>query len=235
MKQFILKCLSLALVVTMAAGCDSDNNNDFEQLGLYPLTGGATVLYADQTEDSITVVSSRAWILTADSAWMGLRGEVSNKTIQGQPTAGYQTSVNLECNNTGNVRVAAIRLTDNHRTVGRIYLQTYWLDIEYPEASFPSGTPEISNPASFNNVTFALEIPRDSTGEYIDFTIHASQARLSTDASWISPREVTTQRGSHSVKLECAPNTTGSDRSAVYTLTTSNGISTPITVIQKGR
>lgn len=235
MKHFILKCLSLAMVVTMATGCDSDNNNDFEQLGIYPLTGGATVLYADQTEDSITVVSSRSWMLTADSAWMGLRGEVSNKTIQGQSTSGYQTSVNVERNNTGRVRTAAIRLTDNHKTVGRIYLQTYWLDIEYPEASFPAGTPEISDPSSFAGVTFALDIPRDSTTEYIDFTIHASQARLTTDASWISPREVTTQRGAHSIQLTCTPNTTGSDRTAVYTLTTSNGISTPITVKQKGR
>lgn len=234
MKPFFLKTLSLALLVVLATGCDSNNDNDVEQLGLYPLTGGALTLYADQTEDSLIVIASRAWTLSTNSTWLGLQGDVTNKTVQGQPTGDFQTTVDAERNTTGHVRTATVRLSDNKRTVGRIYLQAYWLNIQYPEATF-NDTPEIGRPETFDGVTFDLDIPRDSTSEYIEFTIYSAQAQLTTDATWISPREVTTQRGHRAVRLTCTPNTTGTDRTAVYTLTSSNGVSTPITVTQRGK
>lgn len=225
-----------ALVLLTLSSCDKENSENFGRLAIYPLTAGAVITYADQTSDSITIVSSKNWKLSANSNWMGFGSTVDQKSMNGAATYDLNIGVRMLKNTTGAVRAASLTLDNGEHKVGRLYYQTYWLDVTHPQVTF-TGASSAGNDdlAKYNGAHFDLNIDKDSVNEHLDFNIHAAQARLTTDAGWIAPKEVNVQSGSHRVALTFTKNTTGEDRKAVYTLTTSNGITTEIKVTQKGK
>lgn len=230
-----LHFLFMALILSALCSCDNDKTTHFDKLGIYPLSSGAVITYADQTSDSIIVVSSKKWTLTANSDWMGI-GSSSQKTLSDVATNKMPLEIKIQKNTTGTVRSTSLTLSNGDYKVGRLYYQTYWLNVTYPQVAFSiASLPVEHNFDRYNGAHFDLNVKKNDTKDHISFNIFAAQAKLTTDATWVSPKEVNVERGSHQVDLTFSPNTTDADRKAVYKLTTSNGITTEITVTQKGK
>jgi hypothetical protein len=231
-----LHFIFMALAMLTLSACNDDNSENFDRLAIYPLTTGAVITYADQTSDSVMIVSTKSWTLSSNSDWMGFGGDVSQNTVKGGATNDKKLQVVMLKNATDAVRASTIVLDNGDHKVGRFYYQTYWLNVTRPQVAFThTATTGDDVLAQYNGAHFDLSLSKDTVSDHIDFCIYAAQATLTTDADWISPKEVDVLKGEHQVKLTFSKNTTGQDRRAVYTLRTSNGIATEIKVTQKGK
>lgn len=226
------------LVVAMAllgfASCDNGNDLTNDVLGIYPLSTGPTVTYADQTVDSFTIVSTKSWNASVTSNWTTLNPLYNSRNQPGTTIINTTCPIYFAINTTGQIRTSTLIASNGEHSVGRSYLQAYWLNITKPAVAFAnSQTSDNAAGTAYDGAYFTLQVPYDSVKSSINFQIFASSATLTTDADWIMPKQQQCQKGTNSIALSFSPNNTNAERKAVYTLTTSNGISNIITFVQK--
>lgn len=229
-----IRIILAALVLIGFHSCDSGNDATNNVLAIYPLTGGAVVVYADQTVDSFTVMANNSWKTSVTADWTSLNSSYISRELSGSKVVSTTCPIYFNINTTGEVRSSVLQVKGTDYTVGRSYLQAYWLNITNPAVNFPtSQTP--TEEAQYQGAYFTQTVAKDSTGTKISFQIYAPTATISTSADWITPKEQQFKQGAHTLNLYFSKNTTGKEREAVYTLTTSNGISTKVTILQKGK
>ncbi len=225
----------LAILMGMAA-CDNKKDVEYDELGIYPIISGAATVYADQTVDSFTIVSVSSWKATVDGQGASLDPLKSSMTQSGTKVEAHTMPIYFTPNTDSTLRNSLLKATNSKHTVARSYVQTYWLNIVEPTVAFSGSTrmAYIPGGSSYQGAYFLKETAKDSTSAQIVFTIYDKEATLSTDADWITPKEQHFESGMHTVKLEFEANNTGKERTAVYKLSTLNGISNDITIRQKG-
>lgn len=224
----------LAILMGIAA-CDDKKDVEYDELGIYPIISGAAIVYADQTVDSFTVVSVSSWKATVDGEDISLDPLKSSMTQSGTKVEAHTLPIYFTPNTDSTLRNSRLKVANSKHTVARSYVQTYWLNIVVPAVAFSGTTRMVMMPggSDMQGAYFLKETARDSTSAQLVFTIYANGATLSTDADWITPKEQHFESGTHAVKLNFEKNGTGKERTAVYKLTTVNGISNDITIRQK--
>jgi hypothetical protein len=221
--------LWLLLGLLTFASCNNSTDYSNNVLGIYPIVDGYYKVYADQTVDSFTVVSNKSWQAKVSADWMTLDPLYSYRTITSGETKQLTCPIYFNVNTAGAAKVGLLQVTNDDHTVGRPYLQTYWLNITNPAVLFNATTE-----SEYAGAYFTLTTAKDSTGAVLNFQIFAPTATLTTTADWVTPKDSNLVTGTYAVRVKFPANTTGANRQAVFKLTTSNGISNDITVIQKG-
>ena len=224
----------LAILMGMAA-CDNKKDVEYDELGIYPIISGAAIVYADQTVDSFTIVSVSSWKATVDGQGASLDPLKSSMTQSGTKVEAHTMPIYFTPNTSNSLRNSLLKVANNKHTVARSYVQTYWLNIVEPAVAFSGSTRKdyIPGGSSYQGAYFLKETAKDSTSAQLVFTIYDKEATLSTDADWITPKEQHFESGMHTVKLNFEANNTRKERTAVYKLSTLNGISNDIIIRQK--
>ncbi len=219
---------TVALLSTMAfTACDNDDTIERHTLQFYPIKANGMIAYADQTVDTIRVISSDSWQLTSSADWL-----TCDKTSEQIPAGKtYSTLLHLQypANNTGKTRRAYITV-NGYGQIAMPVAQYYWLNIISPAPVNTNYTqPDNLEEAA---ITFPLNIDPTEADTAVTFTVYADGATLTSSADWAQVEAGRFDAGKHRVALHVDANHTGADRLATLTLT-SNGVSSQIALTQK--
>lgn len=219
---------TVALFSTMVfTACDNDDTYERHTLQFYPIKAGGMIAYADQTVDTIRVVSSDSWQLTSGADWL-----TCDKTSEQIPAGKtYSTLLHFQyaANNTGKARKAYIAVK-GYGQISMPVTQYYWLNIISPA---PVNT-NYSQPDNLETaaITFPLNIAPTEADTAVTFTVYANGATLTSNADWAQVETANFDAGKHRVALHVDANHTGAERLATLTLT-SNGVSSQIALTQQ--
>ena len=252
----------LACVAFFASCSDNNNSYDPHQISFYPVLTDGKQVYADQQVDSVKVISTDNWTFTTDATWLtatNKNNETAPFTIN--VPVGYIVTepiyFSIQPNTTGAMRSAVLTATSESDKIGavnQLLTQAPYLNISTPICAK-------TNVDGTTKYTFTLDgissdgsyHAKDDKGNdiksipFITFTIYSDNATLTSSAKWLTMYEKTenaekTEQATNEITsfengkqeqvyLSIAENTTGTQRSDTLTLT-SNGVSTPITIIQ---
>lgn len=233
MNKALLAAFALLTTATFVA-CDDAGNEYHGTTIVNRNQTNAMVMYADQTIDSLCVVSFDSWTAELQNIEGGewCKASVTKCDVP----VGYQVaqSVYIETtpNTTGLNRYAGYYVHSSYPEFGVISSGIYqyaWLHITVPEPSFTSQT------FTEAKAEFKAQIPANATTAPLAFYVFAD-ATLTSDAEWLTiPEDVkTVKRGEHGIQLVTTANPNVEERVAHVTLT-SNGVSNVITYVQKGK
>lgn len=213
----ILSCAFLALTVSSFVAC-SDAENDTYYASIRAKNGAPVselVLYADQTKDTLSILSTDAWTATGADWFTVTPGSFTPQN----PNTGYLVPIAISTtpNTTGKARAGLVTAHVREDISLPVY-QAAWLNIRTP---FNAGDGE------FNLVVSNS----DSVATNMDFTTYSPSATLTSDAAWVTFSESTFKEGAHKPQVFIGKNTTNAARTATITLT-SAGVSTKINVRQ---
>ena len=199
-----------AAVILAACGSTED---EYHQLYFYPQTVGGLELFADQTADSITFVSTDDWTAHTKGDWFTIDPtsyEIPNTALMVSKVIHILTTPNT----TGNIRQGALEV-DSYDKLGMQVKQYPWLNIQYPAATYKGDENAATDLA---NTEFKLTLP--ASMEYIPliFTTYAKQATLTTDAEWLTLPDTIFSPGTHSFQPTIPANTTTETRTATLKL-----------------
>lgn len=236
MKKTILAALALTLATASFQSCISGDNEN-HGTSIYNSQGqmAPIELYADQTLDSLFVLSYDSWTARTDGDWF----EISDKTCK--VPAGYIVTqtvlVKTTPNTTGKVRYGALGINSEYPEFGEIranITQLAWLNITAPVPQYEQVEDEATGE---KYVAAKFEAPINAADNYalLGCTVYAD-ATLTSDADWlnVNNEDQTLKPGNYGIKFVVSPNNDAAERVAHVTLT-SNGVSSVITYTQKGR
>lgn len=236
MKKIILAALMIGSALALASCIGGDNEN--HGTSIYNSHGqmAPVELYADQTLDSLFVMSYDSWSARIENAdWF----EVSDKTCKVPANYIVTQSVLVKTtpNTTGKARVGMFVVNSEYAEYGPLstsITQYPWLNITAPVAQYVQVDDKEKGE---KYVTAKFEAPINAADNYalLACTVYAD-ATLTSDAAWLSvPNDVQTLKpGNYGVKFVVEPNSGAEERVAHVTLT-SNGVSNVITYTQKGK
>lgn len=228
--KYLSFLLTLAFV-GLISSCSNDSKEEYHTTYFYPLNNGGTVVYADQTTDTISVVSTDNWTINNNSEWMTVKVGSETNTISVTVKEGYivNTPVALafQPNTTGELRQVGLYVTSSFSdvgTIGRAVTQYPFIHVDNP----------IITTDKSETLKIAGKQDENATKPSITFTIYDKNATLRNEASWLSlAKEKDFEAGkSTTVELTAEVNKTGEARSTTLYLT-SNGVTTPIKVEQE--
>lgn len=235
MKKILIAAVALLSMVSLQSCIDGDNQNH----GTNIITNsnlGLHELYADQTLDSLHVISYDSWTARVEGGdWL----EVSDKLCK--VPAGYivtQTVLTKTTpNTTGKMRTASFVVQSEYSEYGPLSVNVFqfpWLNITAPQPQYE----QVEDKATGEKYVVAkYEAPLNASDTYavLGCCVY-SDATLTSDANWllVQNEDQELKPGAHGIKFVVNPNSTESEREAHVTLT-SNGVSNVITYKQKGK
>lgn len=234
-----LKSLLLAGAAALLLTSCNDEENGYHSTFFYPVNQSGVITYADQDIDSTRVISYDDWTLSNTCEWFDVEHNGMKNEISVHVPAGYVSSnrldLKLQPNATGKTRSCPLQVVSSFNKIGTVMqnvVQLPYINIIYP---YIKTTTDANGETAYE---FTLEVPAGgllTNGKlpYIRCVVYDRQATLTSDADWVVP-EITEPmliRTPQDLKLIVAKNTTGAQREAMLTLT-SNGISTPIKLVQ---
>ena len=211
-----------AVVLLGFTSCDKSDDT-YDTLAVLPL-GTFHTIYADQTVDSVTVVSTKDVELVMNETWFSVQS--SDKTIKVPQMIQKTLPVYFQINNTGEPRIGYMYAKSNGETVGHCFYQTSWLDIEVPspvyayaETGYPKG------------VSFTQKVAVADQQVKIEFTLYSDNATLTSDASWavVGNDDQALDKGKHEVTITLEEHSKG--MTANLTLKAASGISSVIKLV----
>lgn len=231
MKKILLSALTLCSAIAFVA-CDKAGN-EYHGTTIATRDGSGLVqMYADQTTDSIFVLSYDSW--TASPEYLSGGEWCQFSDLKCNVPAGYYVTqtviIETTPNTTGVSRGTAYKIRSEWPELGEVALYVYqygWLNITVPLPTFSSQDIKEAKPV------FAHELSAAATKAPLAFYVFGD-ATIESDAEWLTiPQSVKmVEPGSHGVELVVTPNNTNNAREAHVTLT-SNGVSNVITYTQK--
>lgn len=236
MKKIIFAALAFAFTLTGFNSCFDNKEDEYHETTFYPLYQNGIECYADQTVDSIYVLSTDSWTAGVKGQggvtvpWMSLSPE------KAEVKPGYvlqqRLQISLLKNDTEKSRRAYIAVSAPNGFEGAITMlltQYYWLNIEAP---MPVLTP---NNSIDGKVSFTANLLATEKAAIMRFTVH-DNATLTSDADWLTIPEgkETLEPGKHNISFALTPNESTEPRAAHVTLT-SGGISNVVTYNQAGK
>ncbi len=256
--KLVSRLFSAALIAVCAVFAASCNDEDTGYHSTYfsPLNSGNKELFADQTTDSVTVISYDTWTASVNADWLTLTlgGKTAPFTVE--VPDGYVSrtvmTLTMQPNTTGKVRSTPVSAASSSDKIGTVQLgvvQYPFLKITNPSVS------RITTSTGATEYTFAMTgVAKDGyyhafdsqgketkTQPSVSFTVFADGATLTSGSDWITIVPQTDSEGKivegyakntvQTVKLNVAENATGQARTGSVTLT-SNGVSTTVSVSQ---
>ena len=228
----------LAAVCLTAAftACDS-GEYEYHSTGFYPTSSGKEI-FADQTIDSVRVVSYDSWSLTNDCPWMKIssNGQYAPLQVEVKPGTAVSTRLDLEItpNLTNEIRTDFIRVKSSFGKIGTVskrITQYPYINIIQPDVNVIEK--DGKKVYVFDKLVSYRGKESNDAKPTLTFIVYSATATLTSDQEWIQPVQTKDFKTSERVKVELdvQPNTTGKARFATLTLS-SNGVSTPISVTQ---
>lgn len=208
------------------AACGSDEN-EAHQTYFYPDRPGGLQLYADQTEDTLHIVSLDSWSVTPSADWLSVSPEAEN--IPSGYILDRRMDISATPNVTGKNRAAVLSVKAYEHTLSVPVSQASWLNVIHPQG-------EIDMTADFETrrPSFVMNLKPTTTDTTIVFKVYEDGATLQSADPWIVPEARLFEAGEHSVRLTVESNPAPQDRRTKLTLT-SAGISTEIEMKQPPR
>lgn len=215
--------VSAVLAAALFVACDNkENSYNFAQI-LYPV-GAGSVLYADQTLDSVRFATTYDWAITVPAEWM----HVSSDSLQGTVPSGFfmvkKINFQLDANNTDTTRVGYVYFHADGKTLITTYTQYHYLNISRPVR---------------RNYEFVLQDTARQDRDSLVFQTYSDGWTLAFKGSaptWVRLAEgaaTTGRAGKYVVYYDLDHNTTSSERSAELELQ-SCGVVTPVKIRQLG-
>lgn len=194
------------------------------QTYFYP-TSGAVELYADQTADTLHVVSLDSWTAECSVPWLTVSPAAE------KIPSGYRLDRRLDikatANTTGKNRMGHLAVQAYGNTFTMPVVQTSWLNVILPQ-------PQMDSDEDFETrrPTFAMNLKGEATDTVLVFRTYEDGATLRVSDAWLTPEASTFPAGQHRVRISLAANFGTQPRQTRVTLT-SAGISTDIDVHQR--
>lgn len=236
MKKIKTLLAGVAALFALAA-CDM-GGNEYHTTSFYPPTNGI-ITYADQTYDTIRVVSSDPWTLSSTADWCRITYNGKSTPLSVDVPAGSIVSARLEFNmrpnDTGEMRSLPLEVVSSYSKIGTItqtLVQTPFINVTSPS---PKRDTDSNGKSTYS---FTLTVPATglmpgSKKPTIEFTPYSAGATISSDASWIMLDQTSgfTAAKSQTVTLTVTENPDATERTANLKIT-SNGVTTVVTVKQ---
>jgi hypothetical protein len=228
---FSIICLATALF----ASCGEDEY-EFHQTYFTPMQPDGLRLYADQTVDSVRVISYDPWQATTNiqgDAWFTIT-PTSCEFVQGEAMRNTRIDIHATPNTTSKIRSGIIQVS-SYYNIGMGVYQYTWLHIKNPIGKLvvtDDAGHAIEKDEQFE--VFEAFLTHNQANYEINFVVYADDATLASNVEWIKPEQTTFSAGQHYVKVACEPNTEPQERVGTLVLT-SNGVATPITFKQERR
>lgn len=249
-------CVAACAIATVS--CDNNKNSyELHQTNFYPTLADGIHVYADQTVDSTHVVSTDNWTFTTtEASWLkatNQKNETSPFTVTVPVGYVQRTAIyfDIEPNTTGKMRTGLLTATSVFEKIGAVHqyiTQAPYLDITTPSCTttgenetvkYTFTLPGISSDGKYHTKVGTDDV---TSVPYITFKVYSSDATLTSSEEWLtaekddegdSDKSLTfSANKEHKVNLILSENKTGQQRTATLTLT-SNGVSTPITIVQE--
>lgn len=222
MKKNLFALLAAAGGLFTACG---EADYEAHQTYFYPQHPGGMQLYADQTADTLHIVSLDSWTAAPSADWLSV-----SPTSEKIP-AGYildrRIDISATPNATGKNRAAHISVNAYGNTFTMPVLQASWLDITSPQ-------PQIDMNTAFETrrPSFVMNLKAAAADTTIVFHVYQDGATLQSADTWLVPEATSFAAGRHSVKVSFQGNPSNQPRETRLTLT-SAGVSTEIEMKQR--
>ena len=229
---------ALCLSAFALTACDDENANEYHATYFYPMSTYGIETYADQSVDSIRVISSDSWTLQNSCEWCTISSNGQLAPLSINIPQGYIASTRLDFklqpNTTGKLRTNRIDVASSYDKVGTISQ----LLVQYPNLNITHPDGVATGTGTEYAVTYTLSVPAEGVSPsgakpYVKFTVYAEGATLTSSADWIESVQTAgfAKYEAQSVELNVQPNPTKESRTAMLVLC-SSGVETPITVTQ---
>lgn len=207
-----------AIITTVLLSACQSADYEQHQTGFYPITQEGKIWFADQTIDSIRLISLDNWTAHCMEDWITMT-----------PTSGkgaYNTTrldFSFSTNTTGKNRTNWI-VVNGYDDIRMRAEQKFHLNIEHPTLNVEEN----------GNYKCEEKITAKTTHFPIFFTTYSDKATISCNDDWILMPDTIFAAGKHDFKLPCLPNKLKQERSTTITIT-SAGINTKVKLIQEGK
>ena len=248
LKHFTICALA---ALTMSA-CDNGSSNSSHYINV-PTPEG--VVYADQQTDTLTVQSTDSWTATVEDEdyskdWFSPK-EFST-TVPSGKIAYSRYGFNIQANTTGGMRKSYFVIKCNGKTLRKTIVQVPWLNITKPgmEIHRKDGTvTSLYDTEHFRELQAFVYFTIAAKGgsDNLKMKLYAPSAEISTSDEWVNlqnsesayVKSVTVNRPAKTTSYEVTipinvtANSTSAKRQGNITITTSNGITQEVSVIQE--
>lgn len=228
---FYAFCAFVALCSLQSCLKDQDNH---QLLVVYP--NGCSLLYADQTVDSISFYSFDSWKVTPEKSWITTSSEDNYRVNYDRDTRYLSTCyLNVEPNTTGKARIGTVAVDSYDYTCYGIYYQFSFLNISHPSYSIKSYF-DNSNYSLPDTVVFVLVDSSYVTTDSIAFDVEKSWTLEipREDAGWIQASQTSGKAGHNCVKLTLQENQGYENRKTIMKLS-SSGITNDVVLHHFGK
>ncbi len=222
MRKLFLYPMFLAGALCVA--CDPVENT-YHNTTIYHPGNGMSVLYADQTKDSLSLISFDSYSITVHGDWIHLKDQDLSYNVPSGSYVEGSIYIDVDPNTTGKQRDAYLTLTAYGNELTAYYRQVPYMNI--------------SRPAMNQDGEYRREVKFDSEKDSVEFRAYGNWT-LAFDGEkpdWIDWQEeaVTSgDPGSRKVVYTLKKNETLDSRTAKLVLT-SNGVTSDITVVQQNQ
>lgn len=234
----LTRFLILCAIAFSAAAC-SESTSEFHY---FHVESPKTLIYADQSTDTLIIQSTDSWEATTEADW------ITPKTFDFQITPDasmlQKRVMYITPNKSGKINSSYFTIKCDGRTHRRTCIQASWMNVVSPGPKYYSPDGDIENPNELTDFTGVgvryemVKAPDETTGEII-FNLYDKKATISTGDSWITLAQTSAEhtQGSLSqqfkIEFTLEENQTGADRTGTITITTQNGVTQTISIIQK--
>lgn len=226
MKKIFLVFVSV--LVLGLTSCEKKGNSYEFAYVLYPEP--SSLLYADQTVDSLKFSTTFDWSLACSQDWLHFKSDSVAGTVHKGTYVIEKLMLQFDANTTDTLRHAIVNLYANGNTLGAVYYQLPILNITIPS---------VENLYTNKKDNFILT---DSAGQQRDSIVFCTYGEwtLTFDEvtpdwlHWVEGTSLTGNPGTHKLYFLLDENTDEQEREAVLNLS-SKGVTTPITIKQLAR
>ena len=234
----LTRFLILGAIAFSAAAC-SESTSEFHY---FHVESPKTLIYADQSTDTLIIQSTDSWEATTEADW------ITPKTFDFQITPDasmlQKRVMYITPNKSGKINSSYFTIKCDGRTHRRTCIQASWMNVVSPGPKYYGPDGDIENPNELTDFTGVgvryemVKAPDETTGEII-FNLYDKKATISTGDSWITLAQTSAEHTQASlsqqfkIEFTLEENQTGADRTGTITITTQNGVTQTISIIQK--
>ncbi len=197
------------LVLTLFfASCDKKGSSyDFAQI-LYPNAYGS-LLYADQTIDTLRFATTYDWSLSVPAEWMSVNPDSMSGVVPEGYYMVYKVQVKFDTNKSDTVRTDFIFFNADGRSLASAYSQLHYMNIQRPRRT---------------NYQFLLQDSARQERDSLVFRTYSNDWALTFkdgQPSWIildADAKMSGRSGTYVVKYDLQPNETTEPREALLEL-----------------
>lgn len=239
MKNLLLTTtLSLtALTVSLFTACDKDKSNEYHQIGFLPANPGGAVWYADQSEDSLSIVATDAWKLTTTMETPWFTVSPTQDTPSPNTIRSTKLTFTFTPNTTGKYRTATIAAETQMSKLSKITMPI--TQLPFLHIFRPAPIQQRSTAKTQPQLVYLEQIPYTAGTTKASFRLydtHTASHSLVSDATWLTvdSKDAQPPVGRTDAVLTVTENPSNQPRTANVKLT-SAGVTATLIYVQEAR